>query len=62
MIWCSSTAPLVKVAVCLLLETADLLLAATSLEQLMVVMKVELYCTVLHCTALYCTVLYCTVL
>ena len=40
--WCSSTAPLVKVAVCLLLETADRVLAATSLEELMTVMKVEL--------------------
>ena len=41
-ILCSSTAPLVKVAVCLLLETADRVLAATSLEELMMVMKVEL--------------------
>ena len=47
---------------CLLLETADLLLAATSLEQLMAVMKVELYCTVLYCTVLYCILLYYTVL
>ena len=31
-----------KVAVCLLLETADRVLAATSLEELMMVMKVEL--------------------
>ena len=41
-ILCSSTAPLVKVAVCLLLETADRVLAAASLEELMTVMKVEL--------------------
>ena len=41
-ILCSSTAPLVKVAVCLLLETADRVLTATSLEELMTVMKVEL--------------------